>query len=70
MEIFKQYEQNGMSVTEYTKDGGVTVTTVKTPIPVEPTEPVIPQPTIEEIAKANLLETQYQTTLIEMLAGF
>lgn len=31
---------------------------------------VEPQPTIGEILEANLLETQYQTLLIEMLAGF
>lgn len=38
-----------------------------------PPEPQpIPEPSvpIEEIIEANLLETQYQTLLIEMLAGF
>lgn len=29
-----------------------------------------PQPTFEQVAQSTLLETQYQTVLIEMLAGF
>lgn len=35
----------------------------------EPT-PIEQKPSLEEVAKSTLLETQYQTVLLEMLAGF
>lgn len=73
MQILRQYEEDGLLVTEYTKDGTTVSHTVRVPIQtesIEPVEPTEPQPTLEEVAEATLLETQYQTLLIEMLAGF
>lgn len=62
IKILRKYEENGLLVTEYTKDG-VTVTNVtKIAIPTEPIEPDL-QATIEE---QILAENQYQTALLEM----
>ncbi|MFS0878259.1 hypothetical protein [Solibacillus isronensis] len=46
-------------------------TIIKMLIPTEDNlQPIALQPTLEEVTQATLLETQYQTLLIEMLAGF
>lgn len=68
--ILNEYIDGDLKVTEYTQDGEtvshrVEVIADYTDIPVPE-----PKPTLEEVADATLLETQYQTVLIEMLAGF
>lgn len=73
LRILRQYEEDGMLVTEYTANGKDVSHVVKsTPMQPteEPVEPTEPQQTLEEVVEATLLETQYQTLLIEMLAGF
>lgn len=69
MKVLNRYEQDGLSVTEYTNDGVNVSHVVKTILITEPIE-INPLPTLEEIQEQTLLETQYQTLLIEMLAGF
>ena len=54
--ILNHYEQDGMNVTEYTKDGETISHTVKTPIPqeIEPIEPQEPEPTNREIQETQM----------------
>lgn len=61
LKILSQYEEDGIQIVEYTKDGVSVSHTVKTPIPQEIAEE--PQTTIEE---QILAENQYQTALLEM----
>ena len=67
LQILNKYEQDNYQITEYTKDGTTVSHTVKMPIQTEPMEPVEPQPSIEE---QILVETQYQTVLLEMNSMF
>lgn len=61
LKILNQYIEDNLQVTEYTKDGTTVSHTVKVPIQTE--EPT-PQPTLEE---RILFETEYQTTLLELM---
>lgn len=70
MNVLFTSESNGIKVINYTKDGKTVSHMVKVPIQTEPIESVEPQSKLEEVAETTLLETQYQTLLIEMLAGF
>lgn len=76
LRILNERVEDDYLITEYTRDGKSVSYVIKIAVqpessgPVEPIEPVEVKPTLEEVADATLLETQYQTVLIEMLAGF
>lgn len=68
MKIINKYESDGMSVTEYTKDGTTVSHTVKTPMQTESIEPQEPEPTNKElkenqVAIMNGLIDLYMTNL-------
>lgn len=64
--IINNYIDGNYNVTEY-GNGAVVRSLISQPMP-EP-EPIDPQPTTDEIIRANYLETQYQTVLLEMQSG-
>ena len=71
--ILREYiDEEGLQVTEYTRDGETVSSIIRQYVTTEVIEPkpIESQLTSEEVIKATLLETQYQTLLIEMLAGF
>lgn len=55
IEILEKYEENGMRITKYTKDGGIVSHKIVEQILTNPTEP---QPTQEEIQAQTLLNTE------------
>ena len=61
MEILREYIEDDMQVTEYTKDGQTTSHIIKIAINTGPGTP--PGPSIEQ---QILYENQYQTMLLEM----
>lgn len=72
MKITNEQEilENGYTYIERTYDTGTVEKIMKVePVISEPTEPTEQQPSIDEIIRANYLETQYQTVLMEMQSG-
>ncbi|KEF40393.1 hypothetical protein M670_00419 [Schinkia azotoformans MEV2011] len=72
MEILRQVVRDGMTITEYTRDGETVCGVMEVPVTVEPDETEQPPlaekgPTLEDIAEETLLETKYQTILLEMM---
>ena len=66
--LLRTYEENGVRIKEYTRDGETVSHVVRTTIIDESTiEETPPAPTIEE---KILYETQYQTMLIETSMSF
>lgn len=64
--VINNYIEGDCNVTEY-GNGAVVRSLISQPMP-EP-EPIAPQPSTGEIIRANYLETQYQTVLLEMQSG-
>lgn len=64
--VINNYIDGDYNVTEY-GNGSVVRSLISQPMP-EP-EPIDPQPSTDEIIRANYLETQYQTVLLEMQSG-
>jgi len=60
------YVDGDYNVTEY-GNGAVVRSLISQPIPEPPQND--PQPSTDEIIRANYLETQYQTALLEMQSG-
>lgn len=71
LNVINQYTNGDLKITEYSRDGVNVHATVKEPIQmdesIEPQEPINPKPTLDEIAEETLLETKYQTLLLEMM---
>lgn len=72
MQLLNERIEGDFVIREYTRDSVNVSAVVKllTPKSIDFEEPIEPQPTLEQATQATLLETQYQTLLIEMLAGF
>lgn len=74
--IYKEIknEVDGYLVTEYLDEAGDVIFTTRKLFPMDgediEVEPVPAMVTPEEVQQQTLLETQYQTVLLEMLAGF
>lgn len=66
LQIFSQYTENDMQITEYTKDGTTISHTVRVAIQTESVEPVEPQPSSEEIQTQTLLNTEYLVIMSEL----
>lgn len=67
LKIINQYEKDGLQITEYSKDGINISHKIKENKVKETTDPSEHQSTIEE---EILMETKYQTILIEMNSMF
>lgn len=65
-DAIKPYIDGDYNVTEY-PNGSMVRSLISQPVS-EP-EPTDPQPSTDEIIRANYLETQYQTILLEMQSG-
>ncbi len=61
----KEYKQDGTLIREITKDG-ILVGREEIPIPVEQTEPVTAQLTLEEMQLQTLLNTEYLVIMSEI----
>lgn len=71
MKITNEQEliENGYTYIERTYDTGTVEKIMKVDQVISEPEPIDPQPSIDEIIRANYLETQYQTVLMEMQSG-
>lgn len=65
MYILRQYEENGYLVIEYSRDGKTVATTVKQP-KLGDSDPIEPQPTLEEMQAQTLLNTEYLVSRSEL----
>ncbi|OLS35617.1 hypothetical protein BTR22_14255 [Alkalihalophilus pseudofirmus] len=62
--MLKQYEQDGLIITNYTKDGEAISHVVKTPV--VKTEQIELQPTSEDVQMQTLLNTEYLVVMSEL----
>lgn len=65
-QILRKQIEGNFEVVEYTDDGVTVSSIIKQPIAVE-IDISEPQTTLEEVAEETLLETKYQTFLLEMM---
>lgn len=65
----KEILENDYTYIERTYDTGTVEKIMKVEPVISEQEPIDPQPSIDEIIRANYLETQYQTVLMEMQSG-
>lgn len=64
----RDYIEGDYRITEY-ENGTVVKQLISQEPAISELEPTDPQPSIDEIIRANYLETQYQTVLMEMQSG-
>ncbi|WP_303870458.1 hypothetical protein [Acetobacterium wieringae] len=71
MKITNEQEilENGYTYIERIYDTGTIEKIMKVELGISEPVPADPQPSIDEIIRANYLETQYQTVLMEMQSG-
>ena len=71
MKITSEQEilENGYTYIKRTYDNSTVEKIMKVEPVIVPIERINPEPTTDEIIRANYLETQYQTVLMEMQSG-